>query len=125
MSLIESIQSVFAGYFDFGGRARRSEFWWYMLVYSIINSILGIFVRPALLDRDVLSIIVIVLAVIIELLLLIPTLALLFRRLHDTGKKAWWLLLYLTCIGGIVLFIFFVMDSQPGTNRYGHNPKGM
>ncbi|HEY8242609.1 MAG TPA: DUF805 domain-containing protein, partial [Casimicrobiaceae bacterium] len=48
------------------------------------------------------------------------------RRLHDTGRSGWWLLIGLVpLVGAIVLIVFYVMDSQPGTNQYGPNPKGV
>jgi uncharacterized membrane protein YhaH (DUF805 family) len=60
---------------------------------------------------------------------LIPSFALALRRLHDIGKKGWWILLALipvvNFIGMFVLLYFFVKDSQPGSNEYGPNPKGM
>jgi uncharacterized membrane protein YhaH (DUF805 family) len=56
--------------------------------------------------------------------LLIPSIAVGVRRLHDTGRSGWWLLIgFIPLIGMIVLIVFFVLDSQPGTNAYGPNPK--
>lgn len=48
------------------------------------------------------------------------------RRLHDISKSGWWLLISLIpFVGGIIIFVFTVMDSTPGTNKYGENPKGI
>lgn len=56
----------------------------------------------------------------------VPSLAMSVRRLHDTGRSGWFLLLNLIpYIGGIIIFVFSVLDSQPGTNQYGPNPKGL
>jgi uncharacterized membrane protein YhaH (DUF805 family) len=56
----------------------------------------------------------------------IPSLAVGVRRLHDTGRSGWWLLISLVpIIGIIVLIVFLVQDSQNGTNQYGENPKGV
>ena len=67
-----------------------------------------------------------VLVSLYALVLLLPSLAVGARRLHDTGRSGWWLLIGLVpLIGSIVLIIFFVLDSQPGDNPYGPNPKGM
>jgi uncharacterized membrane protein YhaH (DUF805 family) len=57
---------------------------------------------------------------------LIPTIAVLVRRLHDTDRSGWWALLNLVpLVGGLVLLVFTVLDSQPGANRFGPNPKGV
>ncbi len=56
---------------------------------------------------------------------IIPTLAVAVRRLHDTDRSGWWILISLVpLIGSIVLLVFYVMDSTPGQNRFGPNPKG-
>ena len=61
---------------------------------------------------------------IYTLAIIIPTFAVAFRRLHDTDRSAWWLLIGLVpIVGSIVLLIFFVLDSTPGDNRFGPNPK--
>ena len=58
--------------------------------------------------------------------ILVPSLAMSVRRLHDTGRSGWFLLLNLIpYIGGIIIFVFSVLDSQPGANQYGPNPKGL
>jgi uncharacterized membrane protein YhaH (DUF805 family) len=57
---------------------------------------------------------------------ILPALAVGVRRLHDTGRSGWWLLIALIpLVGVIVLIIFYVQDSQPGVNKYGPNPKGV
>ncbi len=62
---------------------------------------------------------------IYSLAVIIPTLALSVRRLHDTDRSGWWILIGLVpLIGSIVLLVFYVMDSTPGQNRFGPNPKG-
>ena len=57
---------------------------------------------------------------------LIPTIAVLVRRLHDTDRSGWWVLInFIPLIGSLVLLVFAVLDSQPGANRFGPNPKGV
>ena len=64
--------------------------------------------------------------IIYAIVAIIPGIAMAFRRLHDTGRSACWLLLVLIpLIGAIVILIFYCLDSQPGTNKYGPNPKGI
>ena len=121
MTFMESIQTVFQKYAVFEGRARRSEYWWYYLGYSVVSLVLSSLARAV--GSGGLSTAVSVIAGIVGLACFGPTLAVTARRLHDTGKSAWWMLLYLTCIGGIVILIFCAMDSQPGDNQYGPNPK--
>ena len=118
MSFVESIQTVFSKYCDFNGRARRSEYWWFTLAYSIVNGILSALTRNG---GTVMSII----TLIVALAVFLPSLGVAVRRLHDTGRSGWWILLAFTCIGGIVLIVWYCMDSQPGDNQYGPNPKGM
>lgn len=65
-----------------------------------------------------------ILSTIYSLAVLIPAIAVGVRRLHDTGRSGWWMLIALVpFIGSIVLIVFFVLDSDPGTNQYGPNPK--
>ncbi|GAA5513385.1 inner membrane protein YhaH [Deinococcus carri] len=73
-----------------------------------------------------LGLVSIVLTALYGLALFLPSLAVTIRRLHDTGRSGWWVLISLIpLIGGLVLFIFLVLDSQPGPNKWGPNPKGM
>ena len=104
-------------YFNFSGRATRSEFWYFMLfvllfgiVITLIEVIMGTY------DSGILSL-------IYNLALLFPTLAVSTRRLHDTNRSAWWLLISLIpIIGLIVLTVFYCQDSKED-NKYGVNPK--
>ncbi|MBP1542210.1 MAG: DUF805 domain-containing protein [Prevotella sp.] len=105
MGFIDAIKSVLSQYAGFSGRARRSEYWWWTLFsllwawIPIVNILLG-------------------------LIFFIPSIAVAVRRLHDTGRSGWWILLgIIPIIGGIVLLIFYCTDSQPGENQYGPNPK--
>ncbi len=123
MTFMESIQTVFQKYAVFEGRARRSEYWWFYLAYAIVNGVLSGIGNAF--SGSGFGTAVTVISGIIGLACLVPTIAVTTRRLHDTGKSGWWQLLYLTCIGSIVILIFCAMDSQPGDNQYGSNPKGM
>jgi uncharacterized membrane protein YhaH (DUF805 family) len=115
VSFQEAVQSVYLKkYADFSGRARRSEFWFGYLAYFIAGIVVSI------IDRAIGSNI---LAYILVLAVVVPFLASGARRLHDTDRSAWWLLLFLTVIGALVLLVFYVLDSQPGTNKYGASPK--
>lgn len=107
---------VIKKYAVFTGRARRTEYWMYILFYAIgvvlLTIIEGILGMPGVLSG------------LYSLGLLLPSVGVGIRRLHDIDRTGWWMLLGLTCIGTIVLIIFFIQDSTPGENKYGPNPKG-
>lgn len=106
---------VIKRYFDFNGRARRQEFWMFTLISFVIAVVLGII--GGMLKTSIIS-------NLYSLAVLLPSLGVGARRLHDTGKSGWWQLLSLTGIGIIVLIVFWAKDSDPGDNQYGANPKG-
>ncbi|MCD7835971.1 MAG: DUF805 domain-containing protein [Lachnospiraceae bacterium] len=108
---------AFKNYFKFSGRARRKEYWMFVLFNFIVSLVLGIIGKVTGIT---------ILSTIYGIAVIIPSLALCFRRLHDTGRNGAWILLSLIpFIGEIVLFIFFCLDSQSGENKYGPNPKGV
>ncbi len=112
---------VLKKYAVFSGRARRKEYWMFALVNVIIAFVLGLIdgVIGAALGSDQS-----LLSTLYTLAILIPSLAVGVRRLHDTGRSAWWLLICLVpIIGPIALLVFLVQDSQHGDNQYGPNPK--
>lgn len=118
MSFGEAIKSVFQNYVNFSGRARRSEYWYFALFSGIIGFVFG-FIEGVLGESMLLAI----LSVVVSLGLLLPSLSVSVRRLHDIGKSGWWILIQLTIVGIIPMFIWFCRDSQPGENQYGLNPK--
>lgn len=98
-------------YAKFDGRARREEYWFFTLFSIIISIILGAISAGAL-------------SLLYSLAVLLPTLALSVRRLHDTNRSGWWMLIGLIpLIGAIVLIIFFILDSQKEENQFGTSPK--
>ncbi|MEI4801673.1 DUF805 domain-containing protein [Bacillus sp. NPDC077411] len=108
--------NVLKNYVGFQGRARRKEYWMFSLINFIIFFIFSILGEIA----DIFNI----LFGLYTLAILLPSLAVGFRRLHDTGKSGWWLLLgFIPLIGSIVLLVFCCQDSQEGDNKYGPNPK--
>src|SRR6186713_2319286 len=111
-------------YAVFEGRARRREYWFFVLFVVIISIVLAIVDRITGTYSSAYG--TGVLGGLFSLAILIPSLAVGARRLHDTGRSGWWLLIGLIpFIGAIVLIVFFLLDSQPGTNAYGPNPKGV
>ncbi|AOK90880.1 MULTISPECIES: DUF805 domain-containing protein [Paenibacillus] len=106
---------VLQNYVGFQGRARRTEYWMFTL-FNVIACLILYLV-------DLLLGLPLVLTLIYSLAVLLPSLAVFVRRLHDTGKTGWWILIALVPFGGIVLLVFECLDSQPGDNKYGKNPK--
>jgi uncharacterized membrane protein YhaH (DUF805 family) len=99
-------------YAQFTGRAGRAEFWWYFLANIIVYIVLNILIA--------ISSIFWVLYVIYALAVLIPGIAVGIRRLHDTDKSGWWLLISLIpLVGIIVLIVFWATEGMPGPNKYG------
>lgn len=109
---------VLRNYTQFDGRSRRSEYWNFFLFNLIVALVLGFFdsVLRQMLGFGVLG-------TLYGLAVLIPGIAVSIRRLHDTDRSGWWLLLAFVPIVGLVLIWFMAQDSQSGTNRYGQNPK--
>lgn len=109
-------------YATFSGRATRSQYWYFVLISSLIyialivvDLITGTYNEEAGIG---------LLSAIFTIALFIPNLAILVRRLHDTNRTGWWLfILLIPIIGFIVLLIFLCIDSKED-NKYGVNPKG-
>jgi uncharacterized membrane protein YhaH (DUF805 family) len=113
---------VLKKYAVFHGRARRKEYWffglWNILItmaLAVVDEIIGSVSAEA--DIGLLS-------GLYTLGVLIPGIAVSVRRLHDTDRTGWWLLIYLIpVIGALVFLVFMVQDGKPGENHYGPNPK--
>ena len=109
-------------YVVFSGRARRTEYWMFALINTIISiiamvldNVLGTTTED---KRSGLF------SGLFALATLLPSVAVYVRRLHDVGKSGWWMFIGLIPIVGVIwLFVLTVTDSQPGDNEYGENPK--
>ncbi|MDH0356927.1 DUF805 domain-containing protein [Morganella sp. GD04133] len=114
-------------YFNFKGRARRKEYWMFTLINNaiIVSLYLATLYFSDLYSRDfnTISLVLTVFFVIYIIVTFIPSLSVTVRRLHDTGRSGWWLLALLIPFGGIIIFVFSCLDSHPGDNRFGPNPK--
>ena len=108
--------AVLRKYAEFSGRARRKEYWMFALVNFLIGLVLG---SVGLLGHGLGALTWIYTAAVF-----IPSFAVGFRRLHDTGRSGWWTLIVLVpLVGTIVYLVFLCLDSAPGDNQYGPNPK--
>jgi len=105
MTFIESIQTCLKKYADFNGRARRSEFWWWVLfvfLLSAASQIMGDAVNA-----------------LVALVILLPYLAVTSRRLHDINRSGWWQLIALIPLIGWVIMIYWCVQDSTGPNAYG------
>lgn len=114
---------VLRQYADFTGRARRKEYWMFTLFNILIIIALGAIL--GLIGYSIDSPFIVFAIYIYAFAVLIPSIAVGVRRLHDTGKSGWWYLLSLVPIASLVLLVFFCMDGEPGENKWGPNPKGI
>jgi uncharacterized membrane protein YhaH (DUF805 family) len=116
------LEALTKKYATFAGRARRSEYWYFMLFYflaivamAIVDGLAGTFSEEAEIG---------LFSGLFVLATIVPSIAVTVRRLHDTDRSGWWILInFIPIIGAIVLLVFTVLDSQPGANRFGPNPK--
>ena len=115
---------VLKKYAVFSGRARRKEYWFFVLFNVIISFVLTVIdAATGTYDETVGAGI---LSGIYLLAIFIPSLAVAVRRLHDTGRSGWWLLVGLIpLVGWILTLIWYLSDSEVGENKYGPNPKLM
>lgn len=107
---------VLKKYAVFSGRASRAEYWMFFLfnfIISFIITLISLFIQALFF-----------LPYLYGLAILIPSIAVMVRRLHDTNRSGWWWLIsFIPLIGAIILIVFLAQDSQSGENQYGPNPK--
>ncbi|MFM9940541.1 MAG: DUF805 domain-containing protein [Hyphomicrobiaceae bacterium] len=116
MGFLQAVGTAFIRYFDFQGRSRRSEYWWFVLFYLIVGLATTLF-DIGVLQADLEGLRPVNLAATV--VLLVPNLAVSVRRLHDIGKSGWWVLLILTGIGIIPLIYWYCQPGTAETNAYG------
>ena len=131
MDFTSAIKSGFSNYTNFSGRASRSEYWYWTLFTVIIGmglgfieGVLGLYlVAPEMTELGQ-SAGVGLLSPIANLALFIPSLAMIWRRLHDIDKSGAWFFIAFTCVGVILLIIWYVTKGTTGPNRFGPDPLG-
>lgn len=107
---------VLKQYTVFTGRARRQEYWMFTLTNFVI--MLGIVLIETAIGLPG------IISTLYALAVLLPAIGVSIRRLHDTSRTGWWLLLVLIpYVGAIILLVLMALDSTPGENQYGPNPK--
>lgn len=122
MDFQQAIVSGFQNYATFSGRASRSAYWWWFLFSCIGGFVIGL-LDAALFSGDAASAAVVSpLNLVFNLAMLIPSIAVTTRRLHDVNKSGWWQLLCITIIGIIPLFYWYCKPGDEGGNRFGASP---
>ena len=112
MNFVQSIQTCYKKFFDFSGRASKSEYWWFQLYTIIIYCLQFVFQGDLVL---VFSILVIA--------NIIPLYAAGVRRLHDTDKSGWMVLISVIPLIGLYIIVLLIADGTKGKNRFGPKPK--
>jgi uncharacterized membrane protein YhaH (DUF805 family) len=129
MGFTHAIKSFWSNYANFKGRARRSEYW-YVQLFLVLTNLAAAVIDLVLMDYDVDRFLANggggIVGLIWIVATIVPALAVLIRRLHDTSRTGWWALIGLIpVVGGIVILVFTVMDSTAGENKYGVSPKAI
>lgn len=108
-------------YAVFSGRSRRREYWMFTLIHSLVYFLLWggtVLARPS-----GMGLLIAAACIVYALAAVVPALACSVRRLHDTGRSGWWMLLSFVPLVGLALIVLMALDSEPGENQYGPNPK--
>lgn len=116
MSFIDAISTVFSKYFDYTGRARRKEYWYYQLFFGIV------IIAAAFITNNMNSSQGDYLFMAVAIILYLPFISVTARRLHDTGHSGWWMLISSIPIVGLILLYWLIKGSENGTNKYGKRP---
>ena len=109
VSFTQAFVLLFTRFKDFGGRSRRSEYWWANLAITIVSTVLSLIVAE--------------LSWVWTVIVFVPSLSLNIRRLHDIGKSGWWYLINFVPIVGQIIYLIFMCKDSTGDNQWGYNPK--
>lgn len=128
MIMIDWYLLVLSRYAEFSGRSRRSEYWWFTLFNFVIIFIWSILTQIILATTGMASdspfgLFVNAIPIVYSLAVFLPTIGVTVRRLHDTGRSGWWMLLNLIPFGVFIILYFCTIDSNENENTYGLNPK--
>ena len=115
MSFVDAIKICFTKYVDFNGRARRSEYWYWTVFNIVLSTVAGAIANVT--GATAIS-------TIVSLALLLPSLAVAVRRLHDIGKS-WAYILFglIPLVGWIILLVWYAKEGDAGDNAFGSDPK--
>jgi len=124
MGFIEAIKTCFVKAFVFKGRAIRSEYWYFVLFCILVNlameALAGVLVNGV--HENSLGVLGLI-YILFGLVTIFPSLSVTIRRLHDTGKSGWWVLIaFIPVLGTLCLLYWMIIKGDEGENRYGPNP---
>jgi len=131
VSLPAAIMNVYRNYATFSGRASRSEYWWfhfamalfYMGTYGALLALEPGILEDQIAGDNVAALVIAGLILLVSVLNIVPTLAVLVRRLHDTNRSGWhYFITLIPWVGSLILFIYTLLPGTPGNNRYGGDP---
>ena len=122
MNFLNAVKSYFVRWNDFKTRSSRSEYWWATLFTVLVSLALELLNVAIASNPPALILTISILVLIFLIFMMIASLALAVRRLHDLDKSGWWYLLVFTIIGIIPLTIWFCSKGTEGENRFGENP---
>ncbi len=117
MSFFEAIAACFSRYADFKGRAARAEFWWFLLFLLLASAFANLMTKSFFGD-----IAANVVSSIFFLAVVVPTMSVSARRLHDMNHTGWWQLLSVLGVGTMILLIWFMLPGTKDVNRFGNPP---
>jgi uncharacterized membrane protein YhaH (DUF805 family) len=109
MDFQQAVKTCLKKYAEFGGRASRSEYWWFILAMFVLQIVVSVILGD-------------IVALLVNLALLLPQLAAGTRRLHDMGKSGWFQLLWFIPLLGWGVMIYFLVQPSAGPNQYGEGP---
>lgn len=129
MTFSEAVKSCFSKYVQFSGRAARSEYWWWTLFSILVQIVLQVGVTAIAFaagpGNEALIIVFSGLMVLVLLALILPSISVLVRRLHDVDRSGWWYWIILVPIVGVILLlVWFCKKGTTGPNRFGQDPFG-
>src|ERR1700755_3294348 len=113
MTFVEAVKDGFGKYATFSGRSSRSAYWYWAL-FGFLAGVVATIIDLAIGTRIV--------SVIVTLALLLPGIAVSFRRLHDVGRSGWWVLIALVPFIGFIVLLVFALQPSEGPNSYGERP---
>jgi Predicted membrane protein len=122
MGFGEAVSTCWKKYGDFDGRAQRPEFWWWILFVTLLQLAASIVLTVLLVvfqNAGFLQWLGVMIFMIVVLAVILPSIAVSVRRLHDRDLSGWWYLLGFVPFGSIVLLVWYVLPGTPGPNRYG------
>jgi uncharacterized membrane protein YhaH (DUF805 family) len=122
MGFGDAVKSGFAKYATFSGRAPRSEFWWWWLFSSLVYlaAVVLALILGGSSSGDGVSAVAIIIYLVAVLALILPSISVMVRRLHDIDRSGWWYWIGLVpCVGPIILIVFYVTPGTAGQNRFG------